>query len=74
MSSPLTKLLSWTLFAIALVVILLLGNYSVQEATMRDYDAEYTEYHLSYLENEVARLRDQNRKLQQELENSQIDD
>jgi cell division protein FtsB len=74
MSSPLTKLLSWTLFAIALVVILLLGNYSVQEATMRDYDREYVEYELNYLEKEVARLRAHNRELQQELADARTGD
>ena len=41
---------------------------------MQDYDAEYTEYHVNYLEKEVARLRDQNRSLRQELATVDVKD
>ena len=64
----------WLLFVLVLAAAFAIGNRAVQKATMRDYDADYTEYHLSYLEKEVARLRAQNRKLQQEIEDNRIDD
>jgi hypothetical protein len=74
MSSAFRKSLPWLVFAALAVVILVFGNRSVQDATMQDYDAEYTEYHVNYLEKEVARLRDQNRSLRQELATVDVKD
>jgi hypothetical protein len=74
MTLPLRKVLPWLLFVLVLAAAFAIGNRAVQKATMRDYDAEYIEYHLSYLEKEVARLRAQNLKLQQEIEDNRIDD
>jgi uncharacterized protein YlxW (UPF0749 family) len=74
MTHIIRKMLPWSLFVLILAATFTLGNRAVQNAAMKDYDAEYTEYHLNYLEKEVARLRAQNHKLQQELEDIQIDD
>jgi len=64
----------WLLFVLVVTAALAIGNRAVQKATMRDYNAEYTEYHLNYLEKEVVRLRAQNRKLRQEIADGQADD
>ncbi len=74
MTLHLRALMPWLMFVLCIAAALVFGNHAVQKATMRDYDADYTEYHLSYLEKEVARLRAQNRKLQQEIEDNRIDD
>ncbi len=74
MTLPLRKVLPWLLFVLVLAAAFAIGNRAVQKATMRDYNADYTEYHLNYLEKEVARLRAQNRKLQQEIADGQADD
>jgi hypothetical protein len=73
MTLPLRKLLPWLVFALCLTAVVALGNHAVQMAAIRECNAEYTEYHLNYLEKEVARLRAQNHKLQQELDDSRID-
>jgi len=74
MTLLLRKVLPWLLFVLVLAAAFAIGNRSVQKATMRDYNADYTEYHLSYLEKEVVRLRAQNLKLQQEIEDNRIGD
>jgi hypothetical protein len=74
MTFLLRKLMPWLLLASCLAAALVFGNRAVQNAAMRDYNAEYSEYHLNYLEKEVARLRAQNHKLQQELDDSRIHD
>jgi len=74
MTLPLRKVLPWLLFVLVLAAAFAIGNRAVQKATMRDYNADYIEYHLSYLEKEVARLRAHNHELQQELADGQADD
>lgn len=74
MTHIIRKMLPWSLFALILAAAFTLGNRAVQNATMKDYDAEYTEYHLNYLEKEVARLRAHNRELQQEIADARTGD
>ncbi len=74
MTLPLRKVLPWLLFVLVLAAAFAIGNRAVQKATMRDYDAEYIEYHLSYLEKEVARLRAHNHELQQEIADARTGD
>lgn len=74
MTLHLRALMPWLMFVLCIAAALVFGNHAVQKATMRDYDAEYIEYHLSYLEKEVARLRAHNHELQQELADGQADD
>ena len=74
MTPSLRTLMPWLLFVLVVTAALAIGNRAVQKATMRDYNAEYSEYHLNYLEKEVARLRAQNHKLQQEIADGQADD
>jgi hypothetical protein len=74
MTHIIRKMLPWSLFVLILAATFTLGNRAVQNAAMKDYDAEYTEYHLNYLEKEVARLRAHNRELQQELADARTGD
>lgn len=74
MTPSLRTLMPWLLFVLVVTAALAIGNRAVQKATMRDYNAEYSEYHLNYLEKEVARLRAQNHKLQQELADARTGD
>ena len=74
MTLHLRALMPRLMFVLCIAAALVIGNHAVQKATMRDYNADYTEYHLSYLEKEVVRLRAQNLKLQQENEDNRIDD
>ena len=74
MTPSLRTLMPWLLFVLVLAAAFAIGNRAVQKATMRDYNADYIEYHLSYLEKEVARLRAHNHELQQELADARTGD